>query len=164
MLLPGVNPAQPVSKNYPKTDLNDAFWLDEQSQKSGLYDARKHHEEYQEFIQSSHYRKNVLSCVDCHSPHAVAGKAPTEPRATCSGCHGNKYDVDKIMPGRRAPRATCSSPRTRSTRTRRASRRRGRRVRRSTSTASNQDPRAPNRRNGTAAALSSLRCAPPLPP
>ncbi len=99
MLLPGVNPAQPVSKNYPNTDLNDAFWLDEQSQRSGLYDARKHHEEYQEFIQSSHYRKNVLSCVDCHSPHAVAGKAPTEPRATCNGCHGNKYDVDKIMPG-----------------------------------------------------------------
>ena len=99
MLIPGVNPAQPVSKNYPKTDLNDAFWLDEQSQKSGLYDARKHHEEYQEFIQSTHYKKNVLSCADCHSPHAVAGKALTDPKATCEGCHGKKYDVNKIMPG-----------------------------------------------------------------
>ena len=99
MLIPGVNPAQPVSKNYPKTDLNDAFWLDEQSQKTGLYDARKHHEEYQEFIQSTHYKKNVLSCADCHSPHAVAGKALTDPKATCEGCHGKKYDVNKIMPG-----------------------------------------------------------------
>lgn len=99
MLIPGVNPAQPVSKDYPKTDLANAFWLDEQSQKSGLFDARKHHQEYQEFLQSSHYKKNVLSCADCHSPHAVAGKALTDPKATCEGCHGKKYDAAKIMPG-----------------------------------------------------------------
>ncbi|HSD41648.1 MAG TPA: multiheme c-type cytochrome [Burkholderiales bacterium] len=101
MLIPGVNPAQPVNQNYPKTDLNNAFWLDEQSQKSGLYDARKHHQEYQEFIQSKHYRdkENPLSCSDCHSSHAVAGKALIESRATCRECHRSKYDVDKIMPG-----------------------------------------------------------------
>jgi hypothetical protein len=99
MLIPGVNPVQPVSKDYPKTDLASAFWLDEQSQKSGLYDARKHHQEYQEFIQSTHYKKNVLSCSDCHSPHAVAGKAPVDPKATCAECHGKKYDVGRIMPG-----------------------------------------------------------------
>jgi hypothetical protein len=99
MLLPGVNSGQPVSQNYPKTDLNDAFWLDEQSQKSGLYDARKHHQEYQEFIQSRHYKQNILSCADCHSPHAVKGKARIDSKATCEACHGKNYDVSRIMPG-----------------------------------------------------------------
>jgi hypothetical protein len=101
MLIPGVNPAQPVAKNYPNTDLNNAFWLDEQSQKSGLYDARKHHQEYQEFLQSKHAKdkENPLSCSDCHSSHAVAGKALIDSRATCRECHTSKYDADKIMPG-----------------------------------------------------------------
>jgi predicted CXXCH cytochrome family protein len=101
MLIPGVNPAQPVSKNYPNTDLNNAFWLDEQSQKSGLYDARKHHQEYQEFLQSKHAndKENPLSCSDCHSPHAVAGKALIDSRETCRECHRSKYDAARIMPG-----------------------------------------------------------------
>lgn len=101
MLIPGVNPTQPVSKDYPKTDLANAFWLDEQSQKSGLYDARKHHQEYQEFLQSKHAKdkENPLSCSTCHSSHAVAGKATINSRETCRECHRAKYDVDKIMPG-----------------------------------------------------------------
>jgi hypothetical protein len=33
------------------------------------------------------------------SGNAVAGKAPTDPKATCEGCHGSKYSVNKIMPG-----------------------------------------------------------------
>ncbi len=41
----------------------------------------------------------MLSCSDCHSPHAVAGKTLSDPKATCEGCHGKKYDVSKIMPG-----------------------------------------------------------------
>jgi predicted CXXCH cytochrome family protein len=103
ILVPGVNPAQPVSKNYPKTDLNDAFWLDEQSQKSGLFDARKHHQQYQEYLQSKHYtdKDDPLSCSACHSPHAVAGKKLlTEPRTVCRDCHSKKpYDAAAIMPG-----------------------------------------------------------------
>jgi 5-methylcytosine-specific restriction endonuclease McrA len=55
--------------------------------------------EYREFFQPAHYKKNVLSCADCHSPHAVAGKAVTDPKASCDGCHGTKYNVAKIMPG-----------------------------------------------------------------
>ena len=74
MLIPGVLPGQPVSKNYPNTDLNNAFFTDEKAQKWGSHDARKHHEEYQEYIQSSHYKNNLLSCSDCHSPHARQGQ------------------------------------------------------------------------------------------
>ena len=99
MLIPGVLPGQPLSKNYPNTDLNNAFFTDDKSQKWGSHDARKHHEEYQEYIQSSHYKNNLLSCSDCHSPHAVKGKAAIEPMKTCAGCHGNTYDPNKIMPG-----------------------------------------------------------------
>jgi hypothetical protein len=99
ILLPGVNPAQPISKNYPDTDLNNAFWMDEQSARSGLYDARKHHQEFQEFLQSTHSKNDLLSCSDCHSPHAVKGKPKTDPKATCANCHGSTYDVERIMPG-----------------------------------------------------------------
>lgn len=103
MLIPGVLPGQPVSKNYPNTDLNNAFWLDAQSQKSNLYDARKHHQEYQEYIQSKHYndKDDPLSCTSCHSPHAVAGKKlVTETRAVCAECHKKKpYAAETIMPG-----------------------------------------------------------------
>jgi hypothetical protein len=97
ILIPGVHADEPVSKNYPDTDLNNAFWLDEQSKTSGLYDARKHHQEYQEFLQSKH--ASLMSCSDCHSPHATAAKPRTSARETCQGCHGNTYDVDRVMPG-----------------------------------------------------------------
>jgi nitrate/TMAO reductase-like tetraheme cytochrome c subunit len=99
MLIPGVLPGQPLSKNYPDTDLNNAFFTDEKSQKWASHDARKHHEEYQDYIQSSHYKNNLLSCSDCHSPHALKGKAAIEPMKTCAGCHGTTYDPNKIMPG-----------------------------------------------------------------
>ena len=99
MLIPGVLPGQPVSKNYPNTDLNNAFFTDDKSQKWGSHDGRKHHQEYQDYVQSSHYKNNLLSCSDCHSPHAVKGKAAIEPMKTCAGCHGNTYDPNKIMPG-----------------------------------------------------------------
>jgi hypothetical protein len=102
MLIPGVLAGQPVSKNYPNTDLNNAFWLDEQSQKSGLYDARKHHQEYQEFIQSKHAKNkdDPLSCSSCHSSHAIAGKELIDSRSRCRDCHKTgHYTASAIMPG-----------------------------------------------------------------
>lgn len=98
ILIPGANPKQPLNQNYPKTDLENAFYLDELAQRHGFYDSRKHHQEWQEFIQSSHYTKNLLACSDCHRPHAVASKPKVEARATCTQCHGTQYDVNKIMP------------------------------------------------------------------
>ncbi len=99
MLIPGVLPNQPLTQNYPKTDLNDAFFLDDKAKAWNSFDARKHHEQYQEHLQSSHSKNNVLSCSDCHSPHAVKGKAEIKAAETCKNCHGTTYDAKKIMPG-----------------------------------------------------------------
>jgi hypothetical protein len=98
MLIPGVLANQPLDKNYPNTDLNNAFFLDDKAMKWKSHDGRKHHQEYQEFVQSSHYVNKVVSCADCHTPH-VTGKPKPPARETCKGCHGDQYSVDKIMPG-----------------------------------------------------------------
>lgn len=99
VLLVGIQPEDPIGKNWPNTDLNNAFWLDEQFQKSGLADARKHHQQYQEHLQTKHHTANVAGCVSCHSPHAVKGKQPVAAKDSCTGCHGNAMDWDKLMPG-----------------------------------------------------------------
>ena len=69
-----MQPDDPISKNYPNTDLNNAFFIDDAAQKCGYFEARKHHEEYQEHLQSKHTKDGLLGCQDCHSPHAVKGK------------------------------------------------------------------------------------------
>jgi len=99
MLIPGVLPNQPVSENYPNTDLFNAFFIDDKAKAWNSFDGRKHHQEYQEYLQSKHYTKKLLSCSDCHSPHAVEGKPEIKPAGTCAACHGTFYDVKKIMPG-----------------------------------------------------------------
>jgi hypothetical protein len=102
MLIPGVLPNQPLSKDYPKTDLSNAFYFDDKAMAAGVFDARKHHQEYQDYIQSKHYKNNILACSDCHSPHAVKDKPAIRASATCSNCHGNTYSgaaLDAVMPG-----------------------------------------------------------------
>ena len=98
VLIPGVQPDDPISKNYPNTDLNNAFFIDEAAQKSGYFEARKHHQEYQEHLQSKHAKAGLLGCSDCHSVHAVKGKVG-KPSETCVGCHGAAMDWKKVMPG-----------------------------------------------------------------
>ncbi len=98
ILIPGANPKQPLNQNYPKTDLENAFYLDDLAKQYNFYDSRKHHQEWQEYIQSTHYTKNVLSCGDCHTPHALAKTKPAA-KAVCANCHGTQYDYAKIMPG-----------------------------------------------------------------
>ena len=98
LLLPGVHADDPVNKNYPKTDLNDAFFLDEAAQKSGLFEARKHHQQYQEHLMTKHAKSGMLGCSDCHSPHTVKGKA-IKAVDSCQQCHGNQYDARAMMPG-----------------------------------------------------------------
>lgn len=100
VLLVGVQPEDPVNKNYPGTDLNNAFWIDEAAQKSGFFEARKHHQQYQEHLQSAHHTKDVAGCVSCHSPHAVRGKPVVAAADTCRACHGGMTpDLEKMMPG-----------------------------------------------------------------
>ena len=98
VIIPGVNPKYPYDQAY-GGDLKGMFRVDEQSQKSGLYDAGKHHQQYQEYIQSKHFKRNLMSCADCHSAHASSGKPMIKPAETCKECHGNQYDWQKIMPG-----------------------------------------------------------------
>lgn len=98
VLLVGIQPEDPVNKNYPKTDLNDAFYLDEAAQKSGLFEARKHHQQYQEHLMSKHAQAGKAGCMDCHSSHSVEGKT-IDPLQSCKSCHGDTYDARAMMPG-----------------------------------------------------------------
>lgn len=100
VLMVGIQPEDVITKNYPGTDLNNAFFVDEAAQKSGFFEARKHHQEYQEYLQSAHAKKNVAGCTTCHSPHASAAKPAKKAVDSCKGCHGSTaYDLDKVMPG-----------------------------------------------------------------
>ena len=98
LLLPGVQPDDPISKNYPNTDLNNAFFIDDAAQKSGYFEARKHHQQYQEHLQSKHAKAGLLGCNDCHSSHAVKGKTINAVEM-CKGCHGAAMDYKTVMPG-----------------------------------------------------------------
>ena len=40
VLLPGIQADDPINKNYPNTDLNNAFFIDDAAQKSGYFEAR----------------------------------------------------------------------------------------------------------------------------
>jgi hypothetical protein len=65
-----------------------------------VFDSRKHHQEYQDYVQSAHAKKGLLGCSDCHTPHAVGNKPAINAAATCSNCHGNQYaNLDAVMPG-----------------------------------------------------------------
>ncbi|HEX4886237.1 MAG TPA: multiheme c-type cytochrome [Casimicrobiaceae bacterium] len=97
-LLPGVHADDAIGKNYPNTDLNNAFYIDDAAQKSGYFEALKHHQQYQEHLQSKHAKAGLLSCIDCHSSHGVQGKQ-TVAAQTCTSCHGASMDAKKMMPG-----------------------------------------------------------------
>jgi hypothetical protein len=96
-IIPGVHPEDKIDATY-KGDLAGMFKLDDQSKKSGIYDAGKHHQQYQEYLQSKHYKSNVASCSDCHSSHG--GTKPMIVAAnTCRNCHDASFTVEKYMPG-----------------------------------------------------------------
>jgi hypothetical protein len=97
VVIPGVQPEDKIDAVY-KGDLGGMFKLDEISKQHGFFDGGKHHQQYQEFLQSKHYTKNVTSCSDCHSAHA--GKKPMiVAKDTCKQCHDASYTVEKYMPG-----------------------------------------------------------------
>ena len=98
LLVPGVQADDPINKNYPKTDLDNAFFTDDAAQKSGYFEARKHHQQYQEHLQSKHAKAGLLGCNDCHSSHAVKGKTINTVEM-CKGCHGAAMDYKTVMPG-----------------------------------------------------------------
>jgi predicted CXXCH cytochrome family protein len=98
VIIPGVQPEDKIDAEY-KGDLKGMFLIDNVSKAAGNYEAGKHHEEYQEFLQSKHYKGGRMSCTTCHSPHAGKDRTKKDPRATCAQCHDASYTVEKYMPG-----------------------------------------------------------------
>ena len=97
VVIPGVQPEDRIDAVY-KGDLAGMFKLDDIAKQNGFYDGAKHHQQYQEFLQSKHYAMNVASCSDCHSAHA--GKKPMiVAKDTCKQCHDGSFTVEKYMPG-----------------------------------------------------------------
>lgn len=97
VVIPGVQAKHPFDAEY-KGDLKGLFKLDEASKASGVYEEAKHHQEYQGFIQSAHFKKGEMSCITCHSPHAGKGKLKKVPKDACARCHDASYTVEKYMP------------------------------------------------------------------
>ncbi len=103
VIIPGVQPEDKIDAVY-KGDLAGMFKLDEQSKATGVYDAGKHHQQYQEYLQSGHYKaakeKDRMSCNACHSAHVTDAKPkPIVAKETCKSCHDASYTVEKYMPG-----------------------------------------------------------------
>ena len=98
VIIPGVQAQNPFDKQYPG-DLKGLFIVDEVSKKNGVYEEAKHHQEYQGFIQSKHYKTAGMSCLSCHSPHATKAKKMLEPEKICATCHDASFTVEKYMPG-----------------------------------------------------------------
>lgn len=96
VVIPGVQPDDPIDKQY-TGDLKGMFKAYTSVNKV-FYVEGKHHQEYQGFIQSKHY-KNGMGCMDCHSAHATKKAAKKDPKASCAKCHDASYTAEKYMPG-----------------------------------------------------------------
>jgi hypothetical protein len=97
VVIPGVQPEDAIDKEYPG-DLKGMFKTDETAKSNGVFEEAKHHQEFQGFIQSAHFKSGKLSCITCHSPHAGKGKLKKVARDACKECHDETYTVDKYMP------------------------------------------------------------------
>lgn len=96
-VIPGVQADDPIDKEY-AGDLKGLFKTDEHAKTTGVFEEAKHHQEYQGFIQSAHYKTAGMSCITCHSPHAGQGKLKKIPQKACGSCHDPSYTVEKYMP------------------------------------------------------------------
>jgi hypothetical protein len=98
VIIPGLQADQPFTKEY-TGDFKGMFKVDEHSKANGIYEEGKHHQQYQGFVQSAHYKKGGMSCITCHAPHAGKGKLKKVPKDACKTCHPNgEYTVEKHMP------------------------------------------------------------------
>lgn len=97
VVIPGVQPEDKVDAEY-AGDLKGLFVKDNAAKTAGVYPAAKHHQEYQELLQSAHYKKGSVTCTDCHSPHATKKEARKDPKKSCANCHDASYTPEKYMP------------------------------------------------------------------
>ena len=96
-IMPGIQAEDPIDKSY-AGDLKDLFKVDDVSKADGVFEEAKHHQEYQGFLQSTHYKKGEMSCITCHSPHAGKGKLKKVAADACKACHDASFTVEKYMP------------------------------------------------------------------
>ncbi len=97
-IIPGVHAEDRIDAAY-KGDLAGMFKVDELAKAAGFYDSGKHHQQYQEFVQSAHYQKQVMSCSGCHSAHATKARpSGIVAKDSCAGCHDATFTVEKFMP------------------------------------------------------------------
>lgn len=99
LIAPGLQADDPVDKAY-TGDLKDLFFNDAAAVKQGIFEEKKHHQQYQGFIQSKH--NNKLTCTTCHNPHkrtADTGSLKEKPADLCAKCHAQAVDWQKVMPG-----------------------------------------------------------------
>lgn len=97
VILPGLQADQPFTKEY-VGDFKGMFKTDDHAKANNVYEEAKHHQQYQGFIQSEHFKSGKLSCITCHSPHAGKGKLKKVPKDACKTCHDATYTVEKYMP------------------------------------------------------------------
>lgn len=98
-IMPGIQAEDAVDADY-KGDLKGLFIKDEAGKAAGNYPAAKHHQEYQEFLQSKHAKMDLLSCVDCHGGLHASKKAPAkDAKASCAKCHDASFTAETYMPG-----------------------------------------------------------------
>ncbi len=97
VLIPGVQFDKPFDAEY-KGDMKGLFKTDDFAKQNGVYEEAKHHQEYQGFLQSKHFKSGQLSCITCHSPHAGKGKLKKVPSGACVKCHDASFTVEKYMP------------------------------------------------------------------
>jgi hypothetical protein len=98
VILPGLQPNHPFTFEY-KGDLKGLFIVDDISKANNVFEEAKHHQEYQGFVQSKHYKVAGLSCNDCHSAHATKKQKMKEPAKSCAQCHDASFTYTKYMPG-----------------------------------------------------------------
>ncbi len=97
-VIPGVHPEDKIDAAY-GGDLKGMMITDDLAKSNGFYDGAKHHQQYQEFLQSQHYKKGIMGCNDCHSAHAAKDGSQKVAAKMCSNCHDASYTVEKYMPG-----------------------------------------------------------------
>ncbi len=84
---------------------NKNFWPDGR--------ALKHHQQYTDFIKSTHFTKAGMTCMSCHDPHGGAEhgmlKKGLGSEQVCLGCHGNLAEAQALQQHtRHDPKSTGS--------------------------------------------------------
>jgi cytochrome c551/c552 len=98
VVAPGIHEEDRIDVPY-EGDLKGMTRLDDIAKSGGFFDSAKHHQQYQEYLQSSHYKKNAASCSTCHSSHASKDGKVIIAKNTCASCHDASFTVEKYMPG-----------------------------------------------------------------